>query len=216
MTDSTTDLKAVADPWPDAQRVEAFAGEVRVNRIRLLAIIIFFGRHLIDVWLHRHEAGISRYNAQVTGVVIAWSALVAVLHWDLSDRKTGPWTKYVAVIWDLAMVTLLGMFATPKSALITLFFVIIASAPLRLSLRLVWVATLGSWVGYAITLMYYAWYQIGWNVYYSTPELRIPRRDEAIFILALGVAGLFAGQAVRQMRRLVAGHAVAVAPAKEA
>jgi hypothetical protein len=202
MTDQIT-----ADSWPDVKRVESFAGEIRVNRIRFAAIIIFYARHLLELWLSRHEASaFSRYNLEVTGVVIAWLALAVVLHWDLSDRKTGWWTKYVAVIWDLAMVTLLGMLGTPRSALLTLYFVIVATAPLRMSLPLVWVATLGSWVGYALVLIHYLWWVIGRDVYYSTPEVRIPRKDEAIFILALGAAGLCAGQVVRQMRRLISGH----------
>jgi hypothetical protein len=207
MTQSPDTAKIPSDSWPDIQRVESFAGEIRVNLIRFAAIIIFYARHLFELWLRRHEIGMmNRYNLEVTGVVIAWLALAVVLHWDLADRKTGWWTKYIAVIWDLAMVTLLGMLATPRSSLLTLYFVIIATAPLRLSLPLVWVATIGSWIGYALVLVHYVWWFIGRDVYYSTPEIRIPRKDEAIFILALGAAGLCAGQAVRQMRRLVKGH----------
>jgi hypothetical protein len=40
--------------------------------------------------------------------------------------------------------------------------------------------------------------------------LRIPRSHEAIWILSLGVAGLLAGQVVRQMRRVCIGYPVAM------
>jgi hypothetical protein len=197
------------DPWHDAQRVESFAGEIRINRIRLIGIIVFYARHLIDVYMLRHDPAIAgAYHSRVTGVVVAWALLVAGLHWMLSQRRFDPSLKYIAVIWDLVMVTLLGVIAGPRHALVVLFFVVIATAPLRLSLKLVWVATVGAWIGYSIVLMWYAWVVIGWHQYYSHPELRIPRSQEAIFILALGAAGLCAGQSVRQMRRLVAGHAV--------
>jgi hypothetical protein len=124
--------------------------------------------------------------------------------------------KYVSVIWDLAMVMLLGIIARdPRTPLMLLFFIVIASAPLRLSLKLVWVATLGAMAGYAIVLAYYAWWVIGWDKYYSTPELRIPRSTEFIWVLAMGVAGLLAGQVVRQMRRVCTGYPVAMGQEKK-
>jgi hypothetical protein len=198
--------------WEAARRIESWAGEIRVNRLRLAAIIIFYVRHLIDVYvnpLNRQFTG--RYHLLVTVIVLAWTAQVLWLHWALSQRRMGEKLKYIAVIWDLVMVTMLGIVAkTPQTPLMLLYFIVIASAPLRLSLRLVWVATLGAMAGYAIVLAYYAWWVIGFDKYYATPELRIPRSVEAIWILAIGVAGLLAGQVVRQMRRLSGGYPVAM------
>jgi hypothetical protein len=85
---------------------------------------------------------------------------------------------------------------------ILLFFPVIVSAAVRLSLPLVWFATIGSVIGYLAVVAHYAWRVIGFDRYYATPELRIPRGDEAMFILALLVTGVFAGQVVRQARRL--------------
>jgi len=198
--------------WEAARRIESWAGEIRVNRLRLAAIIVFYVRHLIDIYVNPANRTFSgRYHLWVTLIVLAWAGLVLWLHWALSQRRMGEKLKYVSVIWDLVMVTLLGVVArTPQTPLMLLYFIVIASAPLRLSLKLVWVATLGAWVGYAIVLAYYAWWLIGWDKYYSTPELRIPRSVEAIWVLSMGVAGLLAGQVVRQMRRVCRGYPVAM------
>ncbi len=198
--------------WEAARRIESWAGEIRVNRLRLAAIIVFYVRHLIDIYVNPANRTFSgRYHLWVTLIVLAWAGLVLWLHWALSQRRMGEKLKFISVIWDLAMVTLLGIVARgPQTPLMLLFFIVIASAPLRLSLRLVWVATLGAMAGYAIVLAYYAWWLIGWDKYYSTPELRIPRSSEAIWILSMGVAGLLAGQVVRQMRRICRGYPVAM------
>jgi hypothetical protein len=208
---------APSDPWLAVRRVEEWAGEVRVNRIRIIAIVVFYARHLIDMYM-RHDVGFGgltyaarRYHAQATAVVIAWSVFAIVLHLLLSRRRVMPAMKFVAVAFDLLMITLLGIIAGgPRSPLLLLYFVIIASAALRLSLPLAWTATLGAWAGYAAVMMYYAWVLIGWDKYYATPELRIPRGEQAIFILSLGAAGLMAGQVVRQVRRIAHGHSVAI------
>ena len=42
-TDSPT-----TDRWDEVRRVEQWAGEVRVNLIRLTGIVLFYGRHLAD------------------------------------------------------------------------------------------------------------------------------------------------------------------------
>jgi len=214
MADATADLERPDESasWEAARRIESWAGEIRVNRLRLAAIIIFYVRHLIDIYVNPQNRQFSqRYHLWVTLIVLAWAGLVLWLHWALSQRRMGEKLKYTSVIWDLAMVTLLGIVArTPQTPLMLLYFIVIASAPLRLSLKLVWVATIGAMAGYAIVLAYYAWWVIGWDKYYATPELRIPRSTEAIWILAMGVAGLLAGQVVRQMRRICTGYPVAM------
>jgi nitrate/nitrite transporter NarK len=208
------------EAWPGAQRVEAWAGELRVNRIRLVALIVFYVRHLVDMYMlhagppgaHSADPGVTaRYHLGVTIIIILWGGMSAGLAWMLATRRVPPALKYVAVAWDLAMVTAIGVLAgEPRSPLMLLYFVVIASAPLRLSLKLIYVATFGAWIGYAIVLAWYAWYLVGFDRYYATPELRIPRSHEVIMLLSLGAAGLMAGQVVRQARRLVGGHAVSV------
>jgi hypothetical protein len=202
------------DQWADARRIEAWAGEVRVNLIRLAAIVAFYGYHLINVFLiPGNQALRGTYHATVTSLVMAWAATVMVLYFCLSRRYVPPGLKYASTLWDILLIT--ALIALPKdkptSPLLTLYFVVIASSALRLSLRLVYVATLGSIVAYLFLLGFYAFWVVGSEAYYGKEGLRIPRAHEVIFILALGATGICAGQMVRQARRLVEGYPVTVA-----
>ena len=187
------------DLWQDTRRIEAWAGEVRVNLIRLAAIIAFYGNHLVQVYLLRDDPAVDRsFHITVTALALAWAMAVLALHICLSRRYVPPALKYVAVSWDIIMVTaLLIVTGTPRSPLAVLYFLVIASAPLRLHLRLVYLASLGSMAAYVLFLGYYKYFMVGVERYAKDPE-RLSRTNQAIFVLALGAAGLLAGQMVRQ------------------
>ena len=196
------------DAWPQVAVPEAWAGELRVNVIRLLAIALFYGRHLIAWALAEPGAAVrGRYHLLVTLVVVAWSFEAVIVQGWLSRRRYDALLKYLTVGWDAVMVTALCVIAGgPRTPLLLLYFVLIASTPLRLSLRLVWAGTACVMLGYLFLLGYYAFYVIGVHRYYATPEVRVPRNQEAITLLAMLVCGAFAGQVVRQSRRLSCGH----------
>jgi hypothetical protein len=200
-------------PAADVTRIEAWAGETRVNLVRLAAVALFYGRHLLDFYLNRPQTpeGLS-YHTRVTWIVATWVGMVAIVHLRLGRREVSPELKYATVLWDAAMISLLCALAPvgPRSPLVLLYFALIATAPLRLSLRLVWLATAAAVFGYLCVLGHYAWRVVGYQKYYATAELRIPRSEEAVHVLALLVCGLLAGQAVRQARRLAAGYPVTV------
>jgi len=204
------------DLWEDTRRIEAWAGEVRVNLIRLAAIIAFYGNHLVQVYLLRDDPAVDRsFHITVTALALAWAMAVLALHICLSRRYVPPALKYVAVSWDIIMVTaLLIVTGTPRSPLAVLYFLVIASAPLRLHLRLVYLASLGSMAAYVLFLGYYKYFMVGVERYAKDPE-RLSRTNQAIFVLALGAAGLLAGQMVRQTRRLLQGYPVAVEDTRE-
>src|SRR5678815_6052306 len=85
--------------WEAARRIESWAGEIRVNRLRLAAIIVFYVRHLVDIYVNPQNRQFSgRYHLFVTLIVLGWAALVLYLHWALSQRRMGEKLKYVAVI----------------------------------------------------------------------------------------------------------------------
>lgn len=215
MSEPSTQLER--NSWPDAQRLESWAGELRVNMIRLLALLLFYGRHLIEYWLAAPDAPVrGAYHTRITWLCMFWAGAAIVLHVRLLRRQVTPTLKYVAVLIDAVMITLLCMLAGgPKSPLILLYFLLIASASLRLSLHVVYLATACAIGGYLIMLANYAWREIGYARYYATPELRIPRSHEAIVVVALLVAGLFAGQMVRQARRLSERYAVTLDDGKD-
>ncbi|HEY7090005.1 MAG TPA: hypothetical protein VH518_18045 [Tepidisphaeraceae bacterium] len=188
-----------------------------MNLIRLLAIALFYGRHLIEYFVSAADTPVRGiYHTKVTLLCLVWAGFALVLHVWLTRRRVLPWLMYVVVGIDAGMITLLCVIAGgPQSPLVLLFFPLIASAPLRLSLPLVWWATACAILGYLGVLGHYAWYVVGFDRYYSTPELRIPRSSEAIIVLALLVTGLLCGQVVRQARRLVLRYPVTVSAVQE-
>lgn len=198
-----------ADPiWRAAQRLEGFAGEARVNLIRLVALVAFYGHHLINVFLIRDNPSLQgAYHTVVTSLVLAWALAVLVIHYCLMRRWVPPALKYVVTVWDILLITTLLMIGGDgRSMLAVLFFLVIVAAPLRISLPLVWMATLGTMAGYAFFLGY-----VRWRLELP-PDQRLSRPQQMVFVLALGAAGLLAGQFVRQCRRLVRGSPV---PAEE-
>jgi hypothetical protein len=198
------------DRWADAQRLESWAGEVRVNLIRLGALIAFYGRHLVNVYLYRDDPTIAgSYHQAVTAVVLAWAAGLLGLHACLTRRWVPPALKYLATAWDTVLLTVVLIIGRdPMSTLSVLYFLVIAAAPLRLSLPLVYFATGAAAAGYLFFLGYVRfWLQL-------PEEQRLSRPRQVVFLLALSVAGFLAGQVVRQARRLVAGYPVTVADAR--
>jgi hypothetical protein len=206
--------------WEDVRRLEAWAGEVRVNLIRTVALVVFFAYHLIHVHFLDTALRGSRFDAVVTVVVLAWALGVAMLHALLSRRLVPPALKYVATAWDLTMISVLLLADSkggPHSPLVVLYFLVIAAAPLRLSLPLVYAATLGAMLAATVMMGGYVFAVVGTTDYYDPSKgYQVPRTSEVIFLLALGTAGLFAGQVVRQARRVAEGYPVRVVEEREA
>src|ERR1700704_1846371 len=163
-------------PWQDARRVETWAGEMRVNLLRLTGIVLFYGRHLAALFFSKSELERGRYHIQVTLLAVSWAASVILVHWALSRRIVPWWLKYATTAWDAVMITLLCVISGgPHSPMLVLYFPLIASAPLRLSLRLVWTPPAEAMPGYLFVLGPYIW-RTGLHTYYATPDLRTPRR----------------------------------------
>lgn len=192
--------------WEDVQRLEAWAGEVRVNFFRLAAVVAFYGHHLVQVFVTGGDDSLTgAYHMAVTILVLIWAATVVVLHVCLSRRFVPPALKYVATAWDLMLVTaVLAVGCDPKSMLTVLYFLVIGAAVLRLSLPLVYAATLGAMAAYLVYLGYLRF------VLELPATERLSRPQQIIMVLALGGAGILAGQAVRQMRRIVSGYPIRV------
>ena len=211
MSGSMPNLGTGAEGVDGARRVEGWAGEVRLNLVRLAALTVFYAYHLVNMFLSRDDPELTgAYHFAATALVMVWAIGVVVLYLYLSRRRVLPALKYAVTAWDTVLITTLVVLAGgPQSPLVILYFLVIAAAPLRLSLRLVYAATGLAVAGYLFLLGHYVFYQVGPERYYSHPELRIPRTQEAIFLLGLLTSGVLAGQVVRQARRLARSVPVA-------
>ena len=207
--------------WDDARRLEAWAGETRVNLIRAAALMGFYAYHLLNVFVLSDDPTLRQnYNLKVTSVVLAWTLAVGAIYVCLLRRWVPPALKYVATFYDLAMISILLLAdraAGPHSPLLFLYFLVIAAAPLRLSLKLVYASTLGAMAAAALMMGCYVFALIGQAEYYAAGSpWKVPRPSEIVFLLSLGAAGLLAGQVVRQAKRLVQGYPVTVEDKREA
>ncbi len=185
------------------ERAEAWVGEIRVNLIRLASLVAFYAYHLINVATSDDLAVGGNYHLAATGLALVWSVGIAALYFLLSRRPAPTALAGWATVWDLSMVTALVLLAGgPRSPLLVLYFIVIAAAPLRLIVAPVYVATLGAVAAYAFLLGHYVVGVVGYQRYYASPELRVPRTQQAVLVLALLACGTLAGQAARQARRL--------------
>lgn len=186
---------------PDASTgIEAWAGEVRVNLIRLAALTAFYCYHLLNVFVINDDPTLlGRFHQTVSLVVFIWAVGAVLLHVLLAHRIMLPALPLIVIAWDIVLVTaLLCVCETPQSTLVTAYFLIIASASLRFSLPPVYLSAVGSLVGYLVFLGYARF------VLQVPDELRVPRTNQFLFGIALVVASLLAGQSVRQARRIAA------------
>src|SRR5438067_1361752 len=110
--------------WQDTRRVEVWAGELRVNLVRLIAIVLFYGRHLIEFFLADANSPVrGAYHVRVTIIVIAWAAVAVLLHLALSRRRMPENLKFAVVGFDLLMTTLLCAIAGgPRTPLVLIYF----------------------------------------------------------------------------------------------
>jgi hypothetical protein len=198
---TTPDLR-----WEAALRAEEWAGEVRVNLIRLAAIVAFYGHHVVNYYLRRLEFPAS-YHLEVTIIASAWALGAAAIHVALARRWKPPSLKYGAVTCDYLLATSLLIFSGgPGSPFLVILPLLIATSALRLNLRLVWASTALALVSYGFLCGHSRWVK---------PEFRVPVREHVIFALALAVAGVLAGQVVRQARRLCRDYVDRLEAAKE-
>src|SRR5437762_3402604 len=167
------------DRWADAQRLEGWAGEIRVNLIRFAAITAFYGNHLLQVYLFRDQGITPVFHAGVTVVALTWAVAALALHGCLWRHWVPPALKYVATACDILLVTTVLMLSgDPRTTLAVLYFLVIAAAPLRLSLPLVTAATLGSMTAYLFFLGY-----LRFGLHLADAQ-RLSRPQQIIFLLA--------------------------------
>jgi hypothetical protein len=200
---STTESEPIIKGSHGPVATEAWAGEIRVNLIRVLAIISLYVYH---IW-HRLQGDPARdveFHRLISLVVFSWAAGSTVLHVILQRRQPLTHVPSLMIVLDLVLTTLvLCLTQNPHTTLIAAYFLIIASSALRLKLSAVYLATIGSLVGYLFFLGHLRY------VTKIPNELRQARSSQVILLIALLLSGMIAGQVIRQNRRLLIGALLA-------
>ena len=196
--------------WEAVRERESQTGEARLNLIRLCALLVFYAYHLISFyWL---EAGKTtfEFHVQVAALVLAWSSEVVALYYcAFRGWLRHPLVKYASLGWDVAMIScLLILCDRPSGAFVMLYLLVIASSVLRLSVALIYFATVASIAGYLFALGQYVFLDVGYQTYFATPALRLSRNEQILVVLALLTSGFVAGQILRLVKRAAYNFAV--------
>ena len=132
------------------------------------------------------------------GIFVTMLALGMLL--CLQQRIFPRWLKLFSTGSDLVLLTAILLIADgPQSPLLVGYFLVIVLATLRLSLPLVRFATVGSMFGYICLLGCAKWPATFGR---GAVDLRVPRYEQLIVLVALALTGIVLGQVVRRVRHL--------------
>jgi hypothetical protein len=190
--------------WFIVSRWQEYEGEARANLLRILCVGAFY---IIELINHGVQIGTlqlpqvvdDRFHQSMTGLAMAWSMLALVTLVCLRQHVFPAVLKFATTACDIVLMTMVLTIADgPRSPLVVGYFLVIALAALRLSLRLVWLATLGSMAGYIFLL--------GYVKYYAAAEraaaIAVPRYWQMIMLVGLALEGVILSQAIRRVRTM--------------
>lgn len=187
--------------WFIVGRWQEFAGEARANLLRIIAVGAFYTVELANYYgltlgpLHLPKSVDRDFHVTVTALAVAWTLVALGTQLCLRQRIFPAALKFVTTAGDIVLLTTVLCVADgPRSPLLVGYFLILAMAALRFQLRLIWFATVGSMVGYLWVLGYATWY--------APQPITVARYHQAIFLLALAIAGVVQGQVIRRVRVL--------------
>jgi hypothetical protein len=208
MTTNVADRSAKDErQWFIVGRFEEFEGEGRANLLRIVALAAFYAVELVNYhglnlgFLQMPKVTGRQLHLGITLIVVAWAMLALAV---LLCRKNGVfpfWLKFISTGCDLVLLTsILTLADGPRSPLVIVYFLLIAAAGLRFSLRLVWFATGGAVACYLFLLGVARWatYPEGW----PASDMHVPRYAQIVFVLSLVLAGVVLGQIIRRVRHL--------------
>jgi hypothetical protein len=205
MSSNTTDSRPAEDrQWFIVGRWQEFEGEGRTNLLRAVALAAFYAVELVNyhglnLGFVRMPSAVDRtFHLAMTLLTVAWAMLCICV---FACRRNGifpAWLKFLSAGCDLLLLTtVLNLAEGPKSPLVVVYFLIIATAGLRFSLPLVWFATAGSVAGYLFLAGFARWGEVpGW----PRPDVTVPRHHVVIVVIGLVLAGVVVGQIVRRVR----------------
>jgi hypothetical protein len=187
--------------WFIVGRWEEFGGEGRANLLRVIGIATFYAVECLNYFgvnlgpLQMPSVVDRPFHLAVTALAVAW-AMVGAGVFLCRRSHIFPWSlKFISTGCDLLLLTsVLTLADGPRSPLLIGYFVVLALAALRLSLPLIWFATIGSAAGYLFLLGYARWF--------TERDVRVPRYYELVFLLGVVLTGVVLGQVLRRVRHL--------------
>jgi hypothetical protein len=185
--------------WFIVSRWQQYDGELRANLLRICGILTFYSIHLLNYhrWfgLPGIEGASPQFDELVTSLAVAWVLTAVAVQLALARHVFPGAMKFVTTTADVWLLTLvIGVCDGPRSPLVVGYFLILASAALRFSLRLIWLSTIECLAGY-LALVIYA-------ERFATRDKTVPRHSEMIFLAAILIIGVTLGAVVRRVRRL--------------
>lgn len=211
--------------WYIAQRWQAYEAESRANLLRIIAIGAFYLVHLWSYfgsqgWLPNYgilqladsgEIG-KRFHLLVTLLAVAWAMLAMGILLALQQRIFPRWLPYFSTACDIVLLTsIVCLGGMARSPLIVGYFLVLILATLRLSLPLIWFATAACGLAYLCVQGCAKWpEQLGFTKLLgaSAADLRVPRYQQLIVLVAIVMAGVMLGQVVRRVRQLMIDRVV--------
>ncbi len=188
--------------WYIVRRWQEYAGEARANLLRIVGIGAFYAVELlnyrglslgpVDI-----PVGVERqFHTTVTALAVAWVMVALGTLVCLRIQVFPPILKYVTTAADIVLLTTILLVADgPRSPLVAAYFLLIVLSGLRFERGLVWCATLGSMTGYLFVCGFARWIA-------DEREISVPRYQQLIVLVALGLAGIALGQVIRRARGL--------------
>jgi hypothetical protein len=203
--------------------------DYRANVVRMIAVGVFYSLHTVhylanqsnqnsNAWSSVFEflqlssdVPISaRVHLAISFLVVAWMGLAAIVHRSLFEAHPPRWLPSLSVCLDVGLLTAALVLSTGvRSPMYCGFVLIIMLVALRLNLTMVRWTTVLSLVGLLIVLGASKWPR---GLLLDHPLPTIPRHHQLMIGASIILAGLIAGQWVRQTRSLLLTHRTQTEP----
>lgn len=188
--------------WFITRRWQSYEGEVRAAVLRVALVALFYGLQLVHYFFFAARSEVEvLFHRQATWLAAGYLCVSLAVLVALRQRFFPAGLPFVTCGFDLCLLTVAAVMGSgPDSPLVAGYFVILAMAGLRFSLRVVWLATLGSIGGY---LCLVGVVDPGW----FDPEHTTPVVQQLVTIAALAATGLAIGQTIRMSRAAAESYA---------
>ncbi len=206
-SDTAPNSSVSARHWYIVGRWQEYDGEWRANLIRNVSIGAFYAVELLGfygvnlAWLHIEPEFTPQLHLAISALAAAWIIVAFGTFYCLRMGIFPAALKYITTACDVVLLTaMIAAASGPKSPLVLGYFVVIAVAALRLQIRLIWCATLGSMGAYLFLLGLAKWQ----DVWFGLPhrEVGVPRYAQLITLLALAMTGITLGQVIRLVKTM--------------